>query len=569
MKTIFACLLCFLSLQSLAQKLLTPFEKSKGLETTTYAQCIAFYHQLSAETGHIGIDSFGSSDAGYPLHVITFPPHAARVPDALSIFINNGIHPGEPDGIDASMMLLRDLAEGRLKMPAGVVLEVIPIYNIGGALNRNNSSRVNQVGPLSYGFRGNSENLDLNRDFCKRDALESRTFSYLFFRYDPAIFIDNHVSDGADYQHTMTLLSTQYEKLGGALGSYFRNRLDPMLYRSMARQGWPMIPYVNVEEGTPEQGWTTYYDPPRYSSGFAALYNCIAWVPETHMLKPFAQRVQADYVLMKSILKLAGEEREQILSLRAKDREAVQKQSLFPLSWAPDSTISLWPFKGYRAAYKTSLVTGQPRLYYDHSKPLDTLVPIRDHFHPEQVVRAPRAYLIPRGWHEVIARLTASNHVDMYELPADTTMMVTAYHIDSFKTLTKPYEGHYKHYSIHVTPTTVQKHFLKGDYLIDLTDNPDRRFLIEMLKPEGEDSYFAWGFFDAVLQRKEGYSDYRWEDVAADELRKHPALRASLEEKKASDTTFAKDAAAQLFFVYQHSRWMEPEYMRYPVFRIE
>jgi hypothetical protein len=186
-----------------------------------------------------------------------------------------------------------------------------------------------------------------------------------------------------------------------------------------------------------------------------------------------------------------------------------------------------------------------------------------------QPVKAPKAYIIPRGWHEVVARLTASNHLDMYELQADTTMLVTAYSIDSFRTLPSPYEGHYRHSAIHATPKQIKLRFLKGDYLIDLEGHPFRRFIIEMLEPEGEDSYFAWGFLDAVLQRKEGYSDYRWEDVAAEVLRKNPSLKAELERKKASDPAFAKDAAAQLLYVYQHSRWMEPGYRRYPVYRIE
>ncbi len=568
LQPIFIALLCVMAGGLEAKTMLTPFEKSGRKESATYEECIAFYRQLARETGRIGLDSFGNTDAGYPLHVVTFPPQTARRPGVLTIFINNGIHPGEPDGIDATMMLLRDLAEGRLTMPQGVSLAVIPVYNIGGALNRNNSTRVNQVGPPFYGFRGNSEYLDLNRDFTKRDALESRVFSYLYFRYDPAIFLDNHVSDGADYQHVMTLLSTQYDKLGGALGSYFRRRLDPLLYQSMAASGFPMVPYVNAEE-TPDKGWVAFYDPPRFSSGYAALFNSIAWVAEAHMLKPFAQRVDADYALMKNIISVAGKERDTILALRKKDRAAVQQQQEFPLSWKPDGHTTLWSFDGYTAAYKPSEVTGKPRLYYDHSRPFHMQVPIQDHYRPEQWVRAPKAYVIPRGWHEVIARLAASNHLDMYELQADTTMLVSAYTIDSFKTLPKPYEGHYKHYDIHVSAKPVHMHFLKGDYLIDLEGHPFRRFLIEMLEPQGDDSYFAWGFFDAVLQRKEGYSDYRWEDVATEVLRKNPSLKAALEQKKATDTAFAADPEAQLFYVYRHSRWMEPGYMRYPVYRIE
>ncbi|MEO6830718.1 MAG: M14 family zinc carboxypeptidase, partial [Chitinophagaceae bacterium] len=244
-----------------AKHLITPFELSKGQSTATYYECIDFYKKLETATGRVRVDSSGQTDAGFPLHTIIYPATKKWDTSGITIVINNGIHPGEPDGIDASMMLLRDLAEGLYSIPKNVRLVVIPIYNIGGALNRNNSTRVNQDGPLEYGFRGNSQNLDLNRDFIKNDSRNARIFRQIFHRYDPEIFIDNHVSDGADYQHTMTLLSTQYDKLGGALGEYFRNTLDPLLYKKMDAAGWPMIPYVNVEDGIPDSGWTAFYDP--------------------------------------------------------------------------------------------------------------------------------------------------------------------------------------------------------------------------------------------------------------------------------------------------------------------
>src|SRR5205085_10849189 len=127
-----------------------------------------------------------------------------------------------------------------------VVLAFIPVYNIGGCLNRNSNTRVNQNGPEEYGFRGNSQNLDLNRDFTKCDSKEARSFAQLFHYLNPDIFIDNHVSDGADYQHTMTLITTQYDKLG-TLGTYLKNTFEPAIYSGMKQKGWDMVPYVNFE----------------------------------------------------------------------------------------------------------------------------------------------------------------------------------------------------------------------------------------------------------------------------------------------------------------------------------
>ncbi len=547
-----------------AQRLYTPFEGSIGRCSATFEECMSFYDTLRKQTGAIRIDTAGPTDAGIPLCYITYPAKAAHT---ITILINNGIHPGEPDGIDASMMLLRDAAEGRIKILENVRIVVIPIYNIGGSLMRNDNTRVNQVGPVEYGFRGNSQNLDLNRDFTKRDALESRSFARLFHTLDPDIFIDNHVSDGADYQHTMTLVSTQYDKLGGELGHFFRKSLDPALYKRMEGAGWPMSPYVN-SEGPPNGGWTQFYDPPRFSSGYAALFNTIAWVPETHMLKPFDQRVRATYALMKEIISLASEKADSIQAIRRQDRRAVMKQTLFPLEWK-DSAATPWPFRAYRPMYKPSDVTGATRLWYNHSDAIYLSAAVRDHYAPRHFVKAPQAYLIPQAWHEVIGRLLDNAAMPYMRLKRDTTMEVTAYYIDSFKTSPVPYEKHYKHSAIHASPLRMRIAARAGDYLFSLANNPYRRFLIEMLEPEGEDSYFAWNFFDAVLQRKEGYSDYRWEDVAAQELEQHPALRSAFEAEKKANPAFAADPEAQLFYVYRHSRWYEAVHNRYPVYRID
>jgi hypothetical protein len=286
---------------------LTPFERSGGRQTTTYFECIDFYKKLDQLSPRLSIRTMGVSDAGYPYHLLLYSndgspdPVLWRKQHKVILLINNGIHPGEPDGIDASMLLLRDLISKKISLPDNIALAVIPLYNIGGALNRGSFSRVNQNGPVSYGFRGNAQDLDLNRDFTKCDTRNARSFAQIFHWVDPDILIDNHVSDGADYQYTMTLLSCQWNKLGGPLGTFLHDVFRPALFTAMEKKGWPMTPYVNFEEGSPDKGWEAFYDPPRYSSGYASLFNTIAFMPETHMLKPFKDRVRSTYALMETI----------------------------------------------------------------------------------------------------------------------------------------------------------------------------------------------------------------------------------------------------------------------------
>jgi hypothetical protein len=566
-----ACLLPFaLPAQ---QKNQTRFERLQGLESAPYAECIAYYQQLDKQYNTLSLKAFAITDAGYPLHLVLFSadgrfdPRQWHQQNKVVILVNNGIHPGEPDGIDASMMLARDLASGKVKAPANVVIGFIPIYNIGGALNRGFFSRVNQNGPLTYGFRGNSQYLDLNRDFIKSDSRDAQAFAEIFHFLDPDIFIDNHVSDGADYQHTMTLLTTQHNKLGGKLGAFLHDRFEPALYQSMDAKNWPMCPYVNFEVGNPDAGWEAFYDPPRYSSGYASLFQTMAFVPETHMLKPFKQRVESTYALMQSIIELASIHATTLIECRRADIAAVRTQKNFPLSWIADTTRNdKVLFKGYATGRKPSEVTGFDRLYYDHDKPFEKQVPLFNYFLPQNIVTAPRAYIIPQGWHKLIHLLTL-NKVEMRRLTRDTMIQVDAYRIDDYKSPTRPYENHYKHSGVKVSLNQQILQFLKGDYIILLNQRANR-YLVEALEPTGDDSFFAWNFFDAVLQQKEGYSDYRWEDVAAQYLKEHPELRQQLEEKKKADAAFAKNPRAQLQYVYQRSPYYEPGHLRYPVYRL-
>jgi hypothetical protein len=554
-----------------AQTFTTAFEKSNGTETATYFESIDFYSRLARKYPHtVQIKTFGTTDAGYPLHLVLFNSGKKLQPatwgSQVRILVNNGIHPGEPDGIDASMMLVRDAAEGKITIPENIVLAVIPVYNIGGSLNRNSYSRVNQEGPKSYGFRGNAQNLDLNRDFTKNDSRNAKTFAEIFHFIDPDILIDNHVSDGADYQHTMTLLTTQHSKLGGEIGAFLHDVFEPALYKNMEQKKWPLVPYVNFYSADPEKGWPAFMDPPRYSSGYAALFQTMAFVPETHMLKPFNERVRSTYALMQTIIAEASKYVTDIKAKRKASIEAVIRQKEYALDWKLDSMrMDKVTFLGYQSGHKKSKVTGMDRLYYDRTKPYSKQVEFYNYFTGDKIVEKPNAYIIPQGWYEVIDLLKL-NKVKMQRFAKDTMIAVEAYRIEDYQTRNRAYEKHYPHNNTKVSSNNQKIQFLKGDYIVYTGQRADR-FLVEMLEPTGDDSYFAWNFFDAILQQKEGYSDYRWEDVAAQYLEEHPELRQELEERKKVDKGLVS-ASAQLEFVYKRSPYYEPAHLRYPVYRL-
>jgi Zinc carboxypeptidase len=564
----------FLVLSNLGYSQLTPFEKSGGKATATYFETIEFYKTLSKKSHLLKFKTKGPTDAGYPLNLILitndhdFDPTSWHRHHKVVFLINNGIHPGEPDGIDASMMMVRDIVSRKIILPANVVLAIIPVYNIGGALNRNSFSRVNQNGPESYGFRGNAQNLDLNRDFIKCDSKNARSFTEIFHFINPDILIDNHVSDGADYQHVMTLITTQYDKLGKDLGTWVKNTFEPSLFLGMKNKGWDLVPYVNVEDTDPSAGFAQFYDSPRYSSGYAALFNTISFMPETHMLKSYLERVKSTYDLMLTMIQQASLNANSLLAIRKAAIENTIQQEKFPISWQVDTTkFTDIFFKGYDAGYRKSNATGQSVLFYDHNRPYTKEVRFYNVYVPVNIIQKPRAYVIPQGWWTAIDLLKL-NHVHLERLQKDTILDLYYYHIDNYNSLNKPYEKHHKNYDVAVTKIKGKIKFLKGDYIISL-NQPANRFIVETLEPTGDDGFFAWNFFDAVLQEKEGYSDYRWDEIAAEVLKEDPALQKKLDQKKEADTLFAKNAPAQLNFIYRNSKYYEPAYLRYPVYRLE
>ncbi len=552
----------------------TNFEKTNGTETPTYFEVINFYKTLDKASDIISVKEMGQTDAGYPLHVVlisndkNFNPIDWHKKNKVVIMINNGIHPGEPDGIDASLLLVRDIKTRKIILPDNVVLAIIPVYNIGGCLNRNSFSRVNQNGPLEYGFRGNSQNLDLNRDFTKNDSRESKSFAQIFHWLNPNILIDNHVSDGADFQHTMTLITTQYDKLGAIAGNWLREIFEPQIYAGMKEKKWDLIPYVEFEIANFNKGVDMFYESPRYSSGYAALFGTFSFIPETHMLKPYKERVKSTYDLMNVFISKASLNATALLTKRKEALAAIQNQQTFPLKWVIDKTkSSKFIFSGYENDTTISEATGLPKMFFNHAKTYTKEVTFYNYYKPENMVAKPYAYIIPAGWYDVVERLQL-NGVAVKKLQKDTTIFVLLYKIVDYKSRTTPYEKHHTNYAVKVEEKTDSIRFLKGDNIVFL-NQPTNRYIIEMLEPTGDDSFFAWNFFDAILQQKEGYSDYRWEDVAATFLKNNPAVKIELEVKKNSDSAFAKNATAQLDFIYKHSPYHEPVHKRYSVFKIK
>lgn len=547
----------------------------EGNATPTWEEAIGRYKELGRSHSGARLLEIGADDDGSPLHLFVIADGSGFTPDSIRtegksiLWITNGIHPGEPDGIDASLLLARALLESDQYMGllVNTLVCIVPVYNVSGAKQRSATSRANQNGPAEYGFRGNARNLDLNRDFMKMDARNTWSMVEALHRWDPDVYFETHVSNGADHQYVMELLTTQKDKLNGGLSDFMTRTLIPELHAWMERKGVLMCPYFETRGDIPEDGLYGFNDGPRYSSGYNALFDRIGILAESHMLKPYDDRVNATFQLMLATLAVMNERGAELVKRRHEARRYTASMTELGMNWRLDTTAwTTLPWKGFAAERVKSEVTGLERIRYDHQPPNDAHVPWNDSYTAGLLKRKPKAYIVPAAWREVIVRLKA-NGVRMRELVRDTVLVVEQDSIGEMITSRSPYEGHFLHSAVRTSNKLTRTVVAKGSYFIPMGQASDR-YVMEALEPEGEDSFFAWGFFDSVLQQKEWFSDYVFEDIAAQLLRTDPALKAALEAKRAADPVFAADAWAQLAFVYRRSPYFEPSYRKYPVLRV-
>ncbi len=565
--------LLILSLQA-QNRHITPFELDSNY-SASYPEVISYYSSLSSKYSNVQVQEFGNTDSGKPLHEIVisadndFDPQSIRNKNKSVFFINNGIHAGEPCGIDASMMLARDLVQYKIPQEIWeeIVVVIIPVYNIGGSLNRGSYSRANQNGPREYGFRGNARNFDLNRDFTKTDSENAKSFQRLFTKWNPDVFLDNHTSNGADYQYTMTLVISQKDKMVQPLRKCMNEIILPDLFSKMESKKFELIPYVNVRN-SPDRGIYGFLDLPRYGSGYANLHHTLAFISEAHMLKPFHRRVWGTYHLMVSFLEVINKYKNTIQEARKNSIDFYLNMPEVPLSWSlnfqkADSLL----FKGYQAKTKPSLIHGHDRLYYDRNEPYEKMIPFYNHYQVENSVIMPKAYVIPQGYRSVIEALQR-NGVKLHTIGQDTSIQVAMYYISDYQTGRSPYEGHYLHSKVQVQKEYMEQSFSAGDLIVFL-DQTSARLVVEMLEPQAADSYFAWNYFDGILMQKEYFSSYVFEDLAYEYLQKNPQLQQELEAAKAKDEKLKDSPRAILDFIYKRSPNYEKTHNLYPVARIE
>jgi len=487
------------------------------------------------------------------------------------LLINNGIHPGEPAGIDASLQFADDILRnknGIASLLKNTVIVIIPAYNIGGLLNRSAFNRSGQTTPYETGFRGNAANLDLNRDFVKCDSENAKSFAKIFQKWNPDIFLDTHTTNGSDHQYSVTLIAPQPDMFPSSQEKFLRERMIPELFSKMKQGEYELIPYVSWMYRDPKRGIKMDQFSGRYSSGYASLFNSYGMMTENHVYKIYADRVKSCYQFIDVLANFTSENANEIIESRKKGFEESMSAKEYAIDSELDTTVySEIEFKGYEVnENQISKVTGLKRFGYDRSKPYTNTIKFYDVYNTSEVVKIPEFYILPQAWKTVVNRLIL-NDVKFQRVLNDTILEVEIYYIEEFSNAKRPNNGHYFHNGV-TTRAEIQKiKYYAGDLVIPVRQKRIK-YLIEMLEPKAKDSFFRWNFFDNILDRREYFSNYGFEENALKYLNEHPEFKKEFQNKQKSDPEFAKNHRAQLSYIYNNTEWAEVTYKRYPVGRV-
>lgn len=550
---------------------LTHAEKSGFQETGRYAESVEFANRLAARSPFVKVLKIGKTPQGRDLLAVVvskdraFTPELARKTGKPVILLQNGIHAGEIAGKDASNMLLRDLVITKrlARLLDHVIVINIPVFNVDGHENVSEFHRVNQQGPREMGFRATSQRLNLNRDYVKADAPEMRAWLELFRNWLPDFFIDNHVTDGADYQYDLTVSISAEPELWPSVGSWVRNVYTPEVERQMAKDGHVMAPYGGLRDPRdPSKGFVAAFYSPRFSHAYTAAQHRPGLLVETHSLKKFRTRVWAHYDIMLHTLEtIASDPASLKTAVRNADRDAAMAAS-FVLAGRVDTSAPGEPFtyRGLTVRQEASAVSGGRYAVYG-GEPVNTETQIFRKFASSLELRVPAAYAIPKEWSDV-ATMLATHGVRTEVLTEARTVDADTLRFSGVQWSGQPFEGRLMT-SFQVAATRDKKKTIPAGTILVPMNQRASRIAMHLLEPEAPDSLVRWGFLNAIFEQKEYFSDYVFEPIAKAMLDRDPKLKEQFE-------TSTKDLAprAKLNWLYERSPYFEAEKNVYPILRI-
>lgn len=556
----------------------TEFEKSDYKATSTYVETDRFFTRLAKTSNAVRYETIGTSPQGREIKVFivskekAFTPEAAKKTGKPVLLVLNGIHSGEIEGKDASMLFLREmLVEGKhQEVFENVILLVIPIFSVDGHERSSAWNRINQNGPTNMGWRTTAQNINLNRDWMKADAPEMRAMLGLFSAWMPDFTIDNHTTDGADYQYTVTYGLERHGNIAPNLAKLSEKVFLPFLIENVESAGWLVAPYVYFKDNNVEKGMLDWASTPRFSGGYTAAQNRISLLVETHMMKPYKDRVFATKSVLETTAKFL------VLNgkiIREENNKADNNMKQFigkgakwlPIKFSTKETAgSSILFKGIEAVHETSAVSGTEKIVYTGKK-FEKEIPVFDNVIASDSMEVPSGYIIPAEYSSLVS-IMELHGIKVEKLEAPKKFLVERLKFKDFTFAKTPYEGRFRVTSGYDV-SKIKEVVPSGAFFVSC-DQRALKVINLLLEPRSEDSFLSWGFFNQIFEMKEYFEDYVMEKVALEMLAANPALKKEFEEKIANDEKFRNDPDARLSFFYKKSPYFDKNYCVYPILRV-
>ena len=530
--------------------------------------------------GSVRSFEFGRTPEGRPMLALAVSKSGALTPDDARekgvpvMLAQGGIHAGEIDGKDAGFLAIREMLEDKsAKNPlSSFVFVFVPVFNVDGHERFGRNNRPNQNGPEEMGWRVTAQNFNLNRDYTKADAPEMQSMLRLLEAWDPVLYVDLHVTDGAQFEVDVSN-NLEPMRTGDAEMQAGGKALMKELNDTLTSQGsHPIDFYPSFRDSDdPASGFDASTYPPRFSTGYWATRNRYSLLVETHSWKDYPTRVRVTHNILIKLSDMMGKQGKTWRTLtRAADTRAEKLggQDVTLDYEAGPHTITI-DFRGYAYTREPSAISGALVTRYAPAKPQIWHLPYHDTLLPKVTVRAPRgAYVIPAAHAAWMGERLSIHGIRFERLNREAkSATVEAFRATKVEFGAKPFEGHFL---AKLTGDWKQeKRDVPAGSLIVPIAQPKARLIMTLLEPQAGDSYAAWGFFNIAFEQKEYMEPYVAEDVARDLLAQNPALAAEFKQKLATDPAFAKDPQARLDFFYKHHPSYDEQLNLYPVLRIE
>lgn len=561
------CMLMCISCTNKIQKddFITDCEKSGFVKTPRFAETMSYFQKLADYSPMLNITSFGTSPQGRDLSLVIVDKDGLQDPSKIRdkgrviILIESCIHSGEPDGKDASMIFLRDMLveKKNIDLLEDVSFLFIPIFNVDGHENFSATNRINQNGPDELGTRNTAQLLNLNRDFLKADAPEMRAWLKLYNHWMPELFIDVHVTNGADFQYVMTYaIDNRGTLMEEGIRQWSLDIYEKQLNERMSEAGFPLFLYASFRKyNAPESGILIDIFDPRYSEGYAAARNRLGLLIENHIYKPYEQRVKATVEAFIANARILAENKESLKQVIAQADEAVSspvyRKKPMGLAFQAVNKDSIWvDYLSWARDTVISDLSGGEWVRHNYNKPITLRCPLITSYEPTLSVQLPEAYILMPQWQNVI-ELLGFHGIQYTRLNESKKIEVETYRYTDAVFSTRQSEGRIP---VLKTEYTTQKETLeypKGSILIDM-NQPSGRLAAWLLEPSAPGSLVYWGFFNQVVESPSEF----WirlpymEEKGREMLAKDPTLRAEFEERK-KDPAFARNPQAILNFFYE------------------